>query len=116
MNIKPTQINSSQIQEPQKTQTNSQVIQQNVMPGTVIESTNIFAEQVFQHIKNNEISHLQTLLSSEGPRVHLLDMFDVKHFTVLSFAAYKNTEECFVLLFNHALENNLSHLHDQSFE
>ena len=38
--------------------------------------------------------------------IHLLDMVDVKSFTALSFAAYKNTEECFIVLFNHALEFN----------
>ena len=34
-------------------------------------------------------------------------MRDIKLFTVLSFAAYKNSEECLILLFNHAIENNL---------
>ena len=34
-------------------------------------------------------------------------MRDVKHFTPLSFAAYKNSEECLIQLFNHAIENNL---------
>jgi hypothetical protein len=34
-------------------------------------------------------------------------MRDVKFFTVLAFAAYKNSEECLILLFNHAIENNL---------
>ena len=35
---------------------------------------------------------------------------------MLAFAAYKNTEECFILLFNHALEFNLNYrgLYDES--
>jgi len=34
-------------------------------------------------------------------------MRDIKFFTVLSFSAYKNSEECLVLLYNHALEYNI---------
>jgi palmitoyltransferase ZDHHC13/17 len=44
-------------------------------------------------------------------------MRDAKLFTVLSFAAYKNQEDAFISLFNHALEYNLVHLSQfRSFE
>jgi ankyrin repeat protein len=43
-------------------------------------------------------------------------MRDCKQFTVLSFSAYKNTEECMVLLFNHAVENNLGDSVQTSYE
>jgi hypothetical protein len=43
-------------------------------------------------------------------------MRDVRKFTVLSFSCYKNTEDCFMLLFNHALNNNLGPQGQLTFE
>ena len=40
-------------------------------------------------------------------------MVDVRHFTPLSFACYKNNEACFFLLFNHAMDNNMG---DRKFQ
>ncbi len=77
-----------------------------LVPGTIVDHSNIFTEIVFNYIKINDYSQLQTLLLKEGRGINLLDMRDVKFFSVLSFAAYKNSEECLIQLYNHALENN----------
>jgi len=37
-------------------------------------------------------------------------MRDARQFTVLSFSCYKNNEECFMILYDFALEKNLSSL------
>lgn len=73
------------------------------MPGTVLDSNIPFIEEVFNYIKNNDLSGLTNLLLKEGSNCNLVEMRDIKLFTVLSFAAYKNFEDCMMLLFNHAL-------------
>lgn len=85
------------------------IIPHNFLPGTVFENQNVFTEQVYNHIKSNEVSELTTLLLTYGYQLNLLEMKDAKNFTVLSFSAYKNSEECFILLFNHALEYNFGY-------
>jgi ankyrin repeat protein len=35
---------------------------------------------------------------------------EVRRFTVLAFCCYKNSEECFMILYNHALDHNVSEL------
>lgn len=38
----------------------------------------------------------------------MVEMRDARKFTVLSFSCYKNNEESFMILYNHALEKNLN--------
>jgi hypothetical protein len=37
-------------------------------------------------------------------------MREARHFTVLAYACYKNHEECFMLLYDHALDKNMKGL------
>ena len=78
-----------------------------MVPGNVLDHSNPYTDIVFNFIKVNDYNKLTTLLLNEGRKVNLLEMKDVKMFSVLAFSAYKNSEECLTLLYNHALENNL---------
>ncbi len=40
--------------------------------------------------------------------MNVIEMRDARKFTVLSFSCYKNNEECFMILYDHALDKNLS--------
>jgi len=77
-----------------------------VQPGVVSDFANEYSQIVFNFIKNNEERNLGVFLEEEKDSIDLINMKDAKQFTVLSFAAYKNAEDIFVLLFNHALHNN----------
>lgn len=63
-------------------------------------------EQVYKCIHFNDVMGLKALLSEEPP-LNVLEIRDVRRFTVLAFCCYKNSEECFMILYNHALDNNL---------
>ena len=78
-----------------------------MVPGYINDHSNPYTDIIFNFIKVNDYNKLTTLLLNEGKKVNLLEMKDVKMFTVLAFASYKNTEECLTLLYTHALENNL---------
>lgn len=47
------------------------------------------------------------------PELNAVEMRDARKFTVLSFCCYKNNEEIFMILYNHALDNNVK---DMKFE
>ena len=51
-----------------------------------------------------------------GEKLNLIEMKDEKGFTVLSFSAYKNLEDFYMLLFNHGLECNMGSGLFKSFE
>ncbi len=80
-----------------------------IQPGTVIENKPIY-EFLFRHISYNEVAALKSLLLREGEKINLIEVRDARKFTVLSFCCYKNTEECFMILYNHALDNNLKNM------
>lgn len=40
----------------------------------------------------------------------MMDMTDARKFTTLAFCCYKNSEEAFMILYNHALDFNLKAL------
>jgi ankyrin repeat protein len=75
----------------------------NIQPGTVLDKDQPFCEDVFRLILLNDVNNLRSLLKRES-QIDLLRMKDARQFTVLSFAAYKNSEECLMTLYNHALE------------
>ena len=82
-----------------------------VQPGTIIENNPLY-EEVFRCISYSDVSSLKDLLQRE--EVNVIEMRDARRFTVLSFSCYKNNEECFMILYNHALDRNLSDV--RSFE
>ena len=82
-----------------------------VQPGTIIENKPLY-EEVFRCISYSDITSLNDLLQRE--EVNVIEMRDARRFTVLSFCCYKNNEECFMILYNHALDRNLSDV--RSFE
>ena len=75
-------------------------------PGTVVEK-NSSVLNLFKLIQFNKISDLTDLLRTGQDEIDLIGMRDARNFTLLSFACYKNHEECFMLIFNHALAENL---------
>lgn len=78
-----------------------------LIPGTVIDN-NAYTEQIYGYIMHNKVQELTSLLSKLGSQLNVMDMRDARNFTVIAFASYKNHEECFMQLFNHALDKNLA--------
>lgn len=78
-----------------------------LIPGTVIDN-NAYSEQIYGLIMHSRVQELSDLLSKHGSQLNVIEMRDARNFTVIAFAAYKNYEECFMLLFNHALDKNLA--------
>jgi len=54
----------------------------------------------------NDIQGLKNLLKLEG-EIDVIEIRDARKFTALSFCCYKNSEESFMILYNHALDYNL---------
>ena len=78
-----------------------------VQPGTIIENKPIY-EEVFRCISYGDIPALKDLLQKEdNGALNVIEMRDARRFSVLAFACYKNNEECFMILYNHALDRNL---------
>ena len=83
-----------------------------VQPGTIVENKPLL-EEVYRCISYNDISSLKAILANGwGTQrdINLIEMRDARLFTVLAYACYKNFEEIFMLLFNHALDKNLKGL------
>ena len=105
----------------QRNDSDSQIVQENasgaprnmsmVQPGTIIENKPI-TEEVYRCISYNDVQTLKELLvqldTSTGEAINVIEMRDARKFTVLSYSCYKNLEECFMILYNHALDKNLS--------
>jgi len=79
-----------------------------VQPGTIIENKPLY-EEVYRFISYNDAPALKQLLQNEDS-LNLIEMRDARLFTVLAFACYKNTEECFMILYDHALDKNLTNV------
>lgn len=84
-----------------------------VQPGTIIEG-NPHYEEIYRCITYNDVSSLRLMLnrytdpvSGEQEEINLIGMRDARKFTVLSYSCYKNNEECFMILYDHALANNM---------
>lgn len=77
----------------------------NIQPGTVLEN-NPVCEKIFKLIQFNDVSALKDVLG-EQPEIDVVQMRCARKFTVLAFCCYKNNEEIFMILYQHALENNV---------
>ena len=81
-----------------------------VQPGTIIENKPL-TEEVYRCISYNDVQSLKDLLgqpdTNTGEAINVIEMRDARRFTVLSYSCYKNLEECFMILYNHALDKNL---------
>lgn len=71
---------------------------------------------MFGLIGTNEVQELTALLNKHGSKLDVITMKDARDFTVLSYACYKNSEECFMLLYNHALDKNLTVDHTLKYQ
>ena len=83
-----------------------------VQPGTVIENKPL-VEEIYRCISYNDLAALKAILVNgwgTDRDINLIVMKDARLFTVLAYACYKNFEEIFMLLFNHALDKNLKGL------
>lgn len=82
-----------------------------VQPGTIIENKPL-TEEVYRCISYNDVQALKELLvqpdNTSGEAINVIEMRDARKFTVLSYSCYKNLEECFMILYNHALDKNLA--------
>ncbi|CDW81974.1 dhhc zinc finger domain containing protein [Stylonychia lemnae] len=76
-----------------------------IQPGTVVEDP--LAQQVFKYISHDDVKSLKTLFFND-PSIDVISMRDARKFSVLAFSCYKNSEECFIILYNQASENNLA--------
>jgi palmitoyltransferase ZDHHC13/17 len=81
-----------------------------IQPGTIVENKPL-VEEVYRCISYNDVAALKPILSNgwegNGVDVDVIEMRDARQFSVLAYACYKNFEEIFMLLFNHALDKNL---------
>ena len=83
-----------------------------IPPGTA--PHNKTHEQVFRAINFNDVMGLRAMLDcyQEAP-LNVVEIRDMRRFTALAFCCYKNNEECFMILYNHALDHNVK---DMKFE
>ena len=80
-----------------------------IQPGTVVENKPLL-EEIYRCISYNDLAALKVILVNgwgSDRDINLIEMKDARLFTVLAYACYKNFEEIFMLLFNHALDRNL---------
>jgi ankyrin repeat protein len=83
-----------------------------VQPGTIIENKPL-VEEIYRCISYNDLAALKAILVNgwgTDRDINLIEMKDARLFTVLAYSCYKNFEEIFMLLFNHALDKNLKGL------
>ena len=80
-----------------------------IQPGTIVDNKPL-VEEIYRCISYNDVSALKNILSNgwDGEMdINLIEMRDARLFSVLAYACYKNFEEIFMLMFNHALDKNL---------
>ena len=77
-------------------------------PGSVVDTTNRIAQLVFKYISDNEHRNLETMLAQEGAKVNITDLKESRMYTALSFAAFKNHQQCFKIVYQHALKYNIA--------
>jgi ankyrin repeat protein len=80
-----------------------------IQPGTIVDNKPL-VEEIYRCISYNDVSALKNILSNgwDGEMdINLIEMRDARLFSVLAYACYKNFEEIFMLMFNHALDQNL---------
>lgn len=65
------------------------------------------SNHLFKFLQHKDAVQVKRLLQKEGDFVSIMDLRDAKHFSVLSFAAYINSEECFMALYHHMVEVEL---------
>ena len=87
-----------------------------VTPGTITDSVNNHSSTIFSLIGTNDGEMLQAHLNKYKSEINLIDMKDARQFTTLAYSCYKNSESCFMALYNHALTYNLSKEQGFSFE
>lgn len=84
----------------------------NIQPGTIIEPDKPHYERVFKLLFFNDIIGLKEYLS-QNTDLNVIEIRDARRFTALSFCCYKNSEEAFMILYNHALDYNVQ---DRKFD
>ena len=59
-------------------------------PGSVVDTSNRIAQQVFKYISDNEHRNLESMLAKEGAKVNITELKESRMYTALSFSAFKN--------------------------
>lgn len=79
-----------------------------VPPGSVIDSANRAAQLVFKYISENDYRQLDTMLGQEKGNIDVTKLKESRMYTALSFAAFKNHQQCFKTIYNHAIRYNIA--------
>lgn len=77
-------------------------------PGSVVDTSNRIAQLVFKYISDNEHRNLETMLAQEGAKVNITELKESRMYTALSFSAFKNHQQCFKIVYQHALKYNIA--------
>jgi len=63
---------------------------------------------VFKYISDNEYRSLETMLEQEGEKIDVTQLKESRMYTALSFSAFKNHQQCFKIVLNHARKYNIA--------
>ena len=66
------------------------------------------AQLVFKYISDNEHRSLETMLAQEADKIDVTQLKESRMYTALSFSAFKNHQQCFKIIYNHALKYNIA--------
>lgn len=73
-----------------------------------MDTTNRAAQLVFKYISDNEYRQLETMLAKEGGQIDVTALKESRLYTALSFSAFKNHQQCFKIIYEHAMKYNIA--------
>ena len=79
-----------------------------VPPGSVIDTANRAAQLVFKYISDNDYRQLEVMLDRERDNIDVTKLKESRMYTALSFSAFKNHQQCFKTVWNHAVRYNIA--------
>lgn len=74
----------------------------------MIDTTCRAAQLVFKYISDNEHRSLDSMLKQEGSKIDVTQLKESRMYTALSFAAFKNHQQCFKIVYEHAKKYNIA--------
>jgi len=79
-----------------------------VPPGSIIDTANRFAQLIFKYISENDHRELESILEQEKGQIDVTTLKESRLYSALSFAAFKNHQQCFKIIYTHALRYNIA--------
>lgn len=79
------------------------------VPGSISadQNSHFGASSVFKWISENETKKLSLFLNQQGGHVNVVTMKESRYYSTLTFAAFKNHLNCFLILYQHGIKYNL---------